>query len=59
MLKECGITTEWGMQVDEDVEKGKRMLNNLASGAIPKEAEMDIYQKHLMVCVIQKISIFI
>jgi hypothetical protein len=45
MLKECGITTEWGMQVDEDVEKGKRMLNNLASGAIPKEAEMDIYQK--------------
>ena len=45
LLKECGITTEWGTQDEETVEKGKRMLNNLESGSIPKEAEADVYQK--------------
>ena len=45
LMKDCDGNVEWCIPVTETVEKGKRMLNNLDSGAIPASEENKVYQE--------------
>lgn len=45
LMTDCAGNVEWGMPVSETIEKGKRMLNNLESGAIPVSEESKVYQE--------------
>lgn len=45
LMKDCAGNVEWGVPISETIEKGKRMLNNLESGAIPASEESKVYQE--------------